>query len=260
MKVSSHKTEWYKKYNDQCCLLGYRGSIAHGTYRPQEDPNSIDDKDIMGVLVYPKDYYLGLGAYRKKDMTITFFENEWDCVFYELRHFMALLIKSNPNVLSLLWMPDNLYLKTSIIGKELIANRELFSTKEAYYTFTGYAHSQLHKMTNYGAFQGHMGRKRKELVEKHGYDTKNASHLIRLLNMGIEFLTTGSLTVVRKDGPYLLDIKDGKYTLEQIQAEADRLFRLTEESFVRSNLPIKPNEKKVDELLVRLLKMEAGCQ
>ena len=26
-------------------LLGYRGSISHGTYEPSEDPNSIDDID-----------------------------------------------------------------------------------------------------------------------------------------------------------------------------------------------------------------------
>lgn len=26
-------------------LLGYRGSIAHGTYIPQSDPNSINDKN-----------------------------------------------------------------------------------------------------------------------------------------------------------------------------------------------------------------------
>ena len=34
-------------------LLGYRGSIAHGMYVPQEDPDSIDDKDVMGVFVAP---------------------------------------------------------------------------------------------------------------------------------------------------------------------------------------------------------------
>jgi len=32
-------------------FLGYRGSIAHGMYVPNSDPNSIDDKDIMGFLL-----------------------------------------------------------------------------------------------------------------------------------------------------------------------------------------------------------------
>jgi len=33
---------------DDLILLVYRGSIAHDMYVPQSDPNSIDDKDIMG--------------------------------------------------------------------------------------------------------------------------------------------------------------------------------------------------------------------
>ncbi|MDD5675043.1 MAG: hypothetical protein PHC61_12815 [Chitinivibrionales bacterium] len=32
-------------------LLGYVGSIAHGTYVPKNDPDSIDDQDILGVCV-----------------------------------------------------------------------------------------------------------------------------------------------------------------------------------------------------------------
>ena len=41
-------------------FLGYRGSIAHGMYVPNTDPNSIDDKDIIGIFIAPKDYYIGL--------------------------------------------------------------------------------------------------------------------------------------------------------------------------------------------------------
>lgn len=29
--------------NEWCILLGYRGSVAHGMYVPNSDPNSIDD-------------------------------------------------------------------------------------------------------------------------------------------------------------------------------------------------------------------------
>jgi len=34
-----------------------------------------------------------------------------------------------------------------------------------------------------------------------GYDSKNAAHLIRLLRMGIEFLTEGKMYVERADVP-----------------------------------------------------------
>jgi len=54
-------------------------------------------------------------------------------------------------------------------------------------------------------------RKRRELVRRLGYDAKNAAHLIRLLRMGIEFLTEGTLHVERVDAPELLDIKHGAW-------------------------------------------------
>jgi len=56
---------------------------------------------------------------------------------------------------------------------------------------------------------GYMGKKRRELVRRVGYDAKNAAHLIRLLRMGIEFLTEGTLYVERPDAAELLDIKRG---------------------------------------------------
>jgi hypothetical protein len=31
--------------------LCWRGSVAHGMYVPKSDPDSIDDKDVMGVYV-----------------------------------------------------------------------------------------------------------------------------------------------------------------------------------------------------------------
>jgi hypothetical protein len=39
--------------------LCWRGSVAHGMYVPSSDPDSIDDKDLMGVYVGPVEHYLG---------------------------------------------------------------------------------------------------------------------------------------------------------------------------------------------------------
>ena len=44
---------WERLLPEGLILLGYRGIIAHGMYVPQENPNSIDDKDVMGVFVAP---------------------------------------------------------------------------------------------------------------------------------------------------------------------------------------------------------------
>jgi predicted nucleotidyltransferase len=231
-------------------LLAYRGSISHGLFQPNHDPNSVDDRDLIGIFVHPLDHYLGFG-YRK--VVSEKWYGEYDCVFYELRKIMYMLFKSNPNVMSLLWVDKKHILYEHLIAKELRKNRELFSSKEAYHSFTGYAHSQLKKMTHL-AYEGYMGEKRKALVKKYGYDTKNASHLIRLLKMGLEFLVEGRLYVERtKDAKYLLDIKKGQYSLEYIKKESEKLFSLVEEAYIRSHLPPKPDRDKIEILMMKLI-------
>lgn len=231
-------------------LYGYRGSIAHNMYVPNTDPNSIDDIDLMGVFMAPVDHYIGLKQVKE---TREKFVDKWDVVNYEFLKFVRLLLKSNPNVLSLLWIKDNHYITRHKYGQLLIDNRELFVSKVAYKSFTGYAYSQLTKMTRL-ATKGYMGKKRKQLVEKYGYDCKNAAHCIRLLKMGMEFLSEGKLNVHRKDASYLLDIKRGRLTLEEVkEEEAKRLFALTDEAYIRSSLPSEPKYDLVNELVKEIV-------
>jgi predicted nucleotidyltransferase len=154
---------------------------------------------------------------------------------------LHLLKKSNPNVLSCLWLPDKHVLHWTPLWQVILDNKHWFVSKQAYHAFSGYAHSQFKRMTHL-ACEGYMGEKRKQLVAKHGYDTKNAAHLIRLLQMGVEFLTEGRLYVERENASELLAIKDGAYTLEQVKEKAERLFKLAEEAYVNSSLPSEPNE------------------
>jgi len=231
-------------------LLAYRGSVAHGMYVPDSDPNGIDDKDVMGVCVPPEEYYYGLRTFGSRG-TKEIKEGVWDVVLYELTKAVRLLEKGNPNVLCLLWLDENMYLKTTPAGRMLIEHRDLFVGKHVYYSFVGYAKGQLHKMTH-GSFNGYMGAKRKALVEKFGFDTKNAAHLIRLLRMGIEFLSTGHMQVTRPDAQELLAIKRGEWALERVHEEASRQSRLIEEALVRSSLPDKPDHDKVNALCVEV--------
>lgn len=239
-------------YPENAVMVAYRGSIAHNMYIKADDPNSIDDIDLMGVYLAPKEYYIGLGLGRRHDKGQDKFVGQYDTVNYELRKFVNLLLKSNPNVLSMLWVRENHYLYMSDAGQALIANRDAFTSKLAYKAFTGYAYGQLKKMTHYTT-EGYMGEKRKTLVDKYGYDCKNAAHCIRLLRMGMEFLTTGELNVHREDAPQLLDIKLGRWTLEQVKSEAERLFKLTDEAYIRSSLPNKPDYDKVEKIVMEIL-------
>jgi len=240
-----------KCLNDWAILIGWRGSIAHGMYIPSDDPKSIDDKDVMGICVPPIEYYYGLEHFGSRG-TQEIKRQEWDIVVYELLKFVSLLEKGNPNVLSLLWLKPNHYIKTTPEGLLLVENRSLFVGKHVYHSFAGYAHGQLHRMTHQ-AYRGYMGEKRRALVDAHGFDTKNAAHLIRLLRMAIEFLGDGELRVEREDAAQLLQIKRGEWNLESVKIEATRLFQLAEEAYVRSKLPAKLDRKAINSLCVGII-------
>jgi predicted nucleotidyltransferase len=222
-------------------------------YIPNKDPGSVDDKDAMAVCVPPLEYYFGLEEYHSKG-TREVKRGEWDIVIYEARKMLRLLKGSNPNVLMTLWLSPKHYIKKTEAWGLVLENRDLFVSKQAYHAFTGYAYSQLHRMTHM-AFEGYMGEKRRQLVEKFGYDTKNAAHLVRLLRMGIEFLVEGCLYVERPDAQQLLEIKRGEWTLEQVKAEANRLFVKAEDMYTRSALPIGVDKAKIGKLCADVVQL-----
>ena len=236
---------------DWSILTGYRGSIAHGTYVPNSDPNSIDDKDAMAFCVPPLDHFYGLAEYGSRG-TVEVVRDPWDIVIYEARKAVRLLAQGNPNVLSMLWLPDNLYIKRTVPGHLLIAHRDLFVGKHVYRSFTGYAVAQMRKMEA-GVYKGYMGDKRRSLVERFGYDTKNASHLIRLLRQGIEVLNDGELYVQRHDATELVAIKNGEWPLDRVKREAERLFRRAEDAYDRCKLPAAPDRERVNWLCVTMV-------
>jgi hypothetical protein len=120
----------------------------------------------------------------------------------------------------------------------------------------GYAYSQFAKMQRIKTGAGYAGEKRKELIKKFGYDTKNASHLIRLLRTAIEFLDTGEMKVYRPDREELLNIKLGEWSFEQIVKEKDNLIKQMDESLINSKLPAYPDHEKINLLCRRVIETE----
>jgi uncharacterized protein len=239
-------------------LHGYRGSIAHGMYEPSTQPGSIDDKDTMAFCVPPLDYYFGLSEFHSQG-TQEIKHGEWDIVVYEARKALRLLAQGNPNVLSILWLEPDLYITVTAGGRLLLDRRDLFVGRHVYKPFVGYATQQLYKM-EHAAFKGYMGDKRKALVERHGYDTKNAAHLIRLLRVGVEFLRDGEMNVQRHDAAELLAIKHGEWSLERIKDEAQRLFRRAEDAYDRSTLPVRPDHAMVNALCTEIVDAELASR
>lgn len=227
----------------------YVGSQSHGTYVPKDDPQAIDDIDILCIVVPPPKAILGLDPWKETEQLQI---DEWDIVVHSVSKFVRLLLKGNPNMLGALWVREQDQLYCDPRFKEFLTHRKTFSTKESFHSFAGYANEQLRKMTSgENAYKGYMGDKRKKLVDKFGYDTKSAAHLIRLLRMCIDFLRTGELVVYRaKDGEIIRSIKRGEWSLALVKHEAEKLFATARDDYEASTLPAEMDRDLVERLLL----------
>jgi predicted nucleotidyltransferase len=232
--------------HNQLILCGYAGSITYGTNNPDSDI------DIRGVFIPPKSYWLGLDSVEQVTDQLN------DTVYYELRKFFNLALNANPNILEILWLRDNHYLWNKVpkhlqkFGQKLIANRRMFLSKKVRHSYMGYAYAQFHRMDKLNKNVG-MNKKRVDSVNKFGYDVKNAMHLIRLCKMGLEVLTEGELFVFREDAQFLRQIREGKYSYQELSDMFHKYENLVEEVYVRSELPSKPDVHKAKELLTEMV-------
>jgi hypothetical protein len=303
-------------------FLGYRGSIAHGMFVPQNNPDSIDDIDLMGFVFGEPRHYFGLHEWGSRG-TREIKQGQYDVVLYEARKAVSLLLHGNPNIMSMLWIEPKHRLIETTASRTLLENRNLFAGRHVYNAFAGYAYQQLTKMEtcdpaelrgylaltaeakfrgihpnhkgerieypeSYDASTGearnakahsnevllthlrrymkkgenigYLGDKRKQLVLRDGYDSKNAAHLIRLLRMCIEFMSTGEMIVERPDAEELLSIKAGKWPLADVKTLSDQLFADARAARDRSPLPPEPNHEEAEKLLISIVRDSLNSQ
>lgn len=110
--------------------------------------------------------------------------------------------------------------------------------------------NRLREFKSYKRWESERNPKRKELEKKFNFDTKHASHLIRLGRQGVEILSEGKLIVRRPDAEELLGIRRGERTFEDVKEEAENLLEKMNQLYVENpcNLPRKPDTKFLDNL------------
>jgi predicted nucleotidyltransferase len=137
-------------------LFTIAGSRAYGT-------NTKDsDVDIKGVAIAPMNHYLGFlhrfDQADKPDHIQCFMEylndeemeaankTKLEGTIYDIQKFFHLAADANPNILDILFCRDEDVRVMTRAGKKIRDNRQMFLSKKAKHTFSGYAMSQLKRI------------------------------------------------------------------------------------------------------------------
>jgi len=351
--------DWLDKHTIYVTL---HGSQAYGL------ANELSDVDVKGICIPPREVEYHL--YHRFEQAennpqieerLKHLKNpknpKFESTIYSLRKFFILAAEVNPNIIEILWTdPKDHFVFYSPTMKEIIANRHLFLSNKAKFTFSGYAMAQAKKIERHRKWIvlgevlppkredfgltsvqpkgveeifGYMKSKveqwnlnqysmdemqradlkdtiwelltnvsasgreisianwpdeyhtgvlnkmkqefnlkdevvdlinaerayakakqtydswiswkkernpaRRELEVKSGYDTKHASHLVRLMRMGYEILSEGKVLVNRKgiDADELLSIKNGGWTFDQVMSFKDEMENKLNDEYAR---------------------------
>ncbi|MBV9468173.1 MAG: nucleotidyltransferase domain-containing protein [Abitibacteriaceae bacterium] len=261
------------------------GSRAYGL------ATATSDEDFRGV-------FIGLPANLIGLYPVEHCELSGDNMLFELRKFISLAKDCNPNIIELLFMDESDILLQTEWWQRIKAQRELFLTRKAKFTFSGYAMAQLKKIRGhnrwlhdpqpveppepakylkvkpieglghrevfdqtayemalkgwrqYWEWKNNRNEKRAVLEAEHGFDTKHAMHLIRLLRMGVEIMRGEGVQVKRQDRNELLAIRNGVMTYEELVALAEEYERQLENLYETSDLPHGSDVDKINRLMV----------
>jgi predicted nucleotidyltransferase len=344
------------------------GSQAYGTDTPASDI------DVSGIFVPSVEYHLGFNK------NVEQIKQGKDTTIYSLKKFMHLAATNNPNVLELLFVPEDCILEVHPLFQKILDNRKLFLSKNVRYRYCGYAYGQIKRINTHrrwllhplkkepsredfglplsqslvsreqmNAFYitlAHMLRdiasmadlydhiveiiesddfpgwegvvqsrgipeeaypavqkltdasdnfiealrreqayyrnvdewskyqdwlktrnpKRSELEKKFGFDTKHASHVVRLMLQGEEIMTTGNLSVRHKDCEKIKGVKFGKWldgsdiTYEKVKDFAAEYEEKMKELYKsdRCVLPNKPAINELDDMCVDITMKTCG--
>lgn len=211
------------KYVIYRCLVGSRAyGLAHAD----------SDEDRRGVYLPPADLQWSLW-----DVPEQLEDSEKDECYWELRKFIILALKANPNILECLYTP--LVEHTTDLGQELREMRSIFLSRLIYQTYNGYALGQFKKMEQ-------------DLRARGEIKMKHAMHLLRLLLSGIHALAHGEVPVdVGRYRERLLAIRHGKTPWEAVDAWRLELHKRFEEAFTATRLPERPDYAAANAFLIR---------
>lgn len=275
-------------------FLTLAGSHAHGTARDGSDVDlrgvcvaPLDERlslfksfeqyeglvpDALRALVTPR-----LAAHPTARRSL---DTKIEAVVYDVAKFVRLCAAANPNALEILFADERDWVLETPAWRRLHEERRRFLTRKVQQTFLGYAIAQLNKIKSHRsrlltppgktparddserpANQTRKSQRnpaRAALERAHGYDTKHAMHLVRLMRLGLEVLERGELLVRRPDAAELSAIRDGALSFDELLANAAGLEEAMKRAAAQSTLPEDVDYETADRLAVELMLEATG--
>jgi hypothetical protein len=226
------------------------GSGVHGLALTGQN-----DRDEMGICVEPPEYVVGLRPFeqyihRTRPEHTRSGPDDLDLTVYSLRKWTRLALDGNPTVLLPLFVPRAEITAITSAGHDLRANAQRFLSRRAGLRFLGYLRAQRDRME--GA-RGGRHTNRPELVDRHGFDTKYAYHMVRLGLQGVELMETGRMTlpVPEPERTWLLGLRRGEHSRDEALARAGELEQRLAALCQSTDLPGEPDHAWADRWLVQ---------
>lgn len=104
---------------------------------------------------------------------------------------------------------------------------------------------------SYWTWKRERNETRAALEKNHGYDTKHAMHLVRLMRMCEEILTDGVVHVKRPDAQELLAIRNGAWSYEELIKWAESQDQKMNALYETSSLPHTADIKAINDLYMQ---------
>ena len=228
-EVAAKQCNLYERVIYRCVV----GSRAYGL----DDAES--DTDRRGTYLPPAELHWSLYGVPEQ------LENdETQEAYWELKKFLILALKANPNVLECLYTP--LVEMATPLAEELLQMRSLFLSRLVYQTYNGYVMSQFKRM------QAH--------IRNHGQlKWKHVMHLIRLLISGTQVLRHGFVPIRVDDyRDELIAIKKGEVPWDDVEKWRLSLHKDFDKAFEETTLPERPNYEKANQLLIKARRSVVG--
>jgi predicted nucleotidyltransferase len=225
------------------------------------------DLDFYGICVPPKEIIFphlngivpGFGTQGEKfeswcEQHIKHENLEYDFTVFNIVKAFQLIMDGNPNQIEQLFSSDGDVIRSTPVGNLIRENRKLFLSKNCFYKFIGFASGQIKRLRS-GSKS--VNPKIIDLINRFGYNIKEAYHIPRLLNQVEQILLDGDLDLC-KNNEMLISVRNGEWTLDQIEKYYNHKVNVLQSLLSDAVVPDKPNEKSLRELLINCLELHYG--